>query len=361
MNLFAGPLPSPRKSGPPRHSGPESPALKECASKCGLQPCAPDREIVHIVTSLAIAAAGLVLLYFGGEWVVRGAASLALRLGLSPLAVGLTVVSMGTSAPELVVSLDAALGGANDIAVGNVVGSNIANLGLILGLSAMLNGARVQATLVRFDGPLVLVISLLMLSMLYDGVVTRLEGLSFLFGLVTYVAVTLILGGHETEIVQKEFAATVPRRPVPLRDSLLRVAAGTAALAAGGHLLVGSAVALASSVGISQAVIGITLVAIGTSLPEMATSLVAAARGQTDIAVGNLVGSNIFNMLGILGATALVQPLQRGEVGWDSLWTMVAFAAALIPMMYTGLRLTRAEGGILLAGYCGYMIWLFRA
>lgn len=320
-----------------------------------------DKEIGPILTSLAIAAAGLALLYAGGEWVVRGAASLALRLGLSPLAVGLTVVSMGTSAPELVVSLNAALSGANDIAVGNVVGSNIANLGLILGLSAMLNGARVQATLVRFDTPLVLLISLLMLSMLHDGVVTRLEGSSFLFGLVTYVAVTLILGRHEPRIVQKEFAATAPRRPVSLRESMLRVAAGTAALAIGGHLLVGSAVSIASSIGVSQAVIGITLVAVGTSLPELATSLVAATRGQTDIAVGNLVGSNIFNMLGILGATALVQPLQRGEVGWGSLWVMVAFSAALIPMMYTGLRLTRAEGGVMLAGYCSYMIWLFQA
>jgi cation:H+ antiporter len=299
-----------------------------------------------------------VLLYFGGEWVVRGAASLALRLGLSPLAVGLTVVSMGTSAPELVVSLDAALGGANDIAVGNVVGSNIANLGLILGLSTMMNGARIQATLVRFDAPLVLLISLLMLSMLYDGVVTRLEGFSFLFGLVTYVAVTVVLGRHESRVVQDEFAAAVPRRPVSLRKSLYWVAAGTTTLALGGHLLVASAVSIASSIGVSQAVIGITLVAVGTSLPEMATSLVAATRGQTDIAVGNLVGSNIFNMLGILGATALIQPLQRGEIGWDSLWVMVAFAAALIPMMYTGLRLTRIEGGILVAGYCSYMIWL---
>lgn len=298
------------------------------------------------------------LLYFGGEWVVRGAASLALRLGLSPLAVGLTVVSMGTSAPELVVSLDAALGGANDIAVGNVVGSNIANLGLILGLSTMLNGARIQATLVRFDGPLVLVISLLMLSMLYDGVVTRLEGLSFLFGLVTYVAVTVVLGRHESQLVQEEFAAAVPRRRVSLRKSLYWVAVGTTTLALGGHLLVASAVSIASSIGVSQAVIGITLVAVGTSLPEMATSLVAATRGQTDIAVGNLVGSNIFNMLGILGATALIQPLQRGEIGWDSLWVMVAFAAALIPMMYTGLRLTRIEGAILVAGYCSYMVWL---
>lgn len=301
------------------------------------------------------------LLYAGGDWVVRGAASLALRLGLSPLAVGLTVVSMGTSAPELVVSLNAALSGANDIAVGNVVGSNIANLGLILGATAMLRGAPIHATMVRFDGPLVLLISLLMLSMLHDGVVSRLEGLSFLFGLVTYIVVTLSLGTHETQRIQREFTADVPQQIASLRASLLRVAVGVVALTFGGHLLVGSAVTMATSLGISQAVIGITLVAVGTSLPEMATSLVAALRGQPDMAVGNLVGSNIFNMLGILGTTSLVHPLVRGDIGWDSLWIMAAFAALLVPMMYTGLRLSRAEGALLFAGYWAYIAWLFIA
>lgn len=311
-----------------------------------------------MITTLALGAAGLLLLYFGGESVVRGAASLALRVGLSPLAVGLTVVSMGTSAPELVVSLNAALGGANDIAVGNVVGSNIANLGLILGATAMLGGASIQATLVRFDVPLVLLISLLMLSMLFDGVVSRLEGLSFLFGLVTYVAVTLSLGTHESRRIQAEFTADVPRQIASLRVCLLRLVVGIVALTFGGHLLVSSAVTMASSLGVSQAVIGITLVAVGTSLPEMATSLVAALRGQPDMAVGNLVGSNIFNMLGILGTTALVHPLVRGEIGWDSLWIMTAFAALLVPMMYTGLRLSRAEGAVLFVGYWAYIAWL---
>lgn len=336
-------------------------ALKECGTKSGPHTCEPYREIGYIITSLAIAAAGLVLLYAGGEWVVRGAASLALRLGLSPLVVGLTVVSMGTSAPELVVSLNAALGGANDIAVGNVVGSNIANLGLILGATAMLRGAPIHATMVRFDGPLVLLISLLMLSMLYDGVVTRLEGLSFLFGLVTYVVVTLSLGAHESRRVQQEFTADVPRQIASLGASLLRLLVGVVALTFGGHLLVSSAVTIATSLGVSQAVIGITLVAVGTSLPEMATSLVAALRGQPDMAVGNLVGSNIFNMLGILGTTALVHPLVRGDIGWDSLWIMTAFAALLVPMMYTGLRLSRAEGALLFAGYWAYITWLFTA
>lgn len=301
---------------------------------------------------------GLALLYFGGEQLVRAAATLALRLGLSPLVVGLTVVAMGTSMPELVVSLDAALGGANDIAVGNVVGSNIANLALILGMCALLSGTKIQATLVKFDGPVALFVALVMLELLRDGIISRLEGVTLLIGLVAYVAVTSMLGPHESRQVQDEFAGAVPLIQTSLRSTLLRLAGGIVGLAAGGHFLVVSAVDLAISWGLSQAVIGITVVAVGTSLPEMATTLIAASRGQNDMAVGNLIGSNIFNTLGILGTTALVQPLTRGDIGWDSLWIMVAFTAALIPMMYTGLRVSRFEGAALVSAYIGYLGWL---
>ncbi len=289
---------------------------------------------------------------------MRAAASLALRLGLSPLVVGLTVVAMGTSMPELVVSLDAALGGANDIAVGNVVGSNIANLALVLGMCALLSGTKIQATLVKFDGPVALFVALMMLELLRDDTISRLEGLTLLIGLAAYVAVTSTLGPHESKQVQDEFAGAVPLIQTSLRTTLLRLAGGIVGLAAGGHFLVVSAVDLAISWGLSQAVIGITVVAVGTSLPEMATTLIAASRGQNDMAVGNLIGSNIFNTLGILGTTALVQPLTRGDIGWDSLWIMVAFTAALIPMMYTGLRVSRFEGAALVSAYIGYLGWL---
>ena len=312
----------------------------------------------NIASTLLTGALGLALLYFGGEQLVRAAASLALRLGLSPLVVGLTVVAMGTSMPELVVSLDAALGGANDIAVGNVVGSNIANLALVLGMCALLSGTKIQATLVKFDGPVALFVALVMLELLRDGIISRLEGVTLLIGLVAYVAVTSMLGPHESKQVQDEFAGAVPLIQTSLRTTLLRLAGGIIGLAAGGHFLVVSAVDLATSWGLSQAVIGITVVAIGTSLPEMATTLIAASRGQNDMAVGNLIGSNIFNTLGILGTTALVQPLTRGDIGWDSLWIMVAFTATLIPMMYTGLRVSRFEGAALVSAYIGYLGWL---
>ena len=303
-------------------------------------------------------ALGLALLYFGGGYVVRGASSLALRLGLSPLVIGLTVVSMGTSMPELVVSLDAALGGANDIAVGNVVGSNIANLGLVLGLCALLNGAKIQATVVKFDGPVVLFASLIMLELLRDDGISRLEGLSFLIGLLAYVAVTFSMGPHESRQVQEEFSAAIAQPGSSLGKTLSLLAAGIAGLALGGHILVGAAVTMATAFGVSQAVIGITIVAVGTSLPEMATTLVAASRGQNDMAVGNLIGSNVFNILGILGLTAVIQPLNQGEIGWGSLWFMVAVTAMLIPMMYTGLRVSRFEGAALLTSYCAYIGWL---
>lgn len=301
---------------------------------------------------------GLAALYFGGEWLVRGAAALALRMGVSALAVGLTVVAFGTSAPELVVSLQAALGGANDIAVGNVVGSNVANVGLILGLAALLRPARVEAKIVRLDGPLAVVVSLVLLAMLWGDTVTRAEGSVLLVGLATYVVFTFRQARRESRQVRGEFAAAAPAPTLAIGASVLFVAVGVATLVLGGHLLVSSAVVLATSLGISQAVIGLTVVAVGTSLPELATSVVAVLRGEGDIAVGNVVGSNLFNILGILGLTSAIHPLARGEIGWATLGVMVAFAVVLVPLLYTRLELSRFEGAALLLAYVAYVGWL---
>ncbi|MCB1747747.1 MAG: calcium/sodium antiporter [Gammaproteobacteria bacterium] len=304
------------------------------------------------------ATLGLVLLYFGGEWLVRGAAALAARTGISPLAIGLTVVAFGTSAPELVVSLQAALGGASDIAVGNVVGSNIANVGLILGIAALIRPLEVHVNVLRIDSPLMLAACVLMVALLLDGTVGRGDGAVLVTALVSYIGFTLWQSRRETAENQAEFAAALPADQGSIGRHLLLVGAGLLALVGGGKALVTAAVALATALGVSQAVIGLTVVAVGTSLPELAASIVAALRGQGDIALGNVIGSNLFNVLGILGVTAVVTPLPRGEVGWDALGVMLLFALAVWPLASTGRRLVRGEGALLLGAYGAYVGWL---
>ncbi len=308
--------------------------------------------------TLLIAAAGLVLLFAGGELLVRGASALAFRFGVSALAVGLTVVGLGTSAPELVVSVDAALGGANDVSLGNVVGSNICNVALILGLSALLRPVNVEAKLVRIDGPLMVFVSVCVVAMLWDGALSRLDGVILLAGLVGYLVFTLWQARQESDVIREEFESAVPGAVSRVGAAVGFVAAGLLALLAGGHLLVRAAVDLAEAIGMSQATIGLTIVALGTSLPELATSVVAAIRGQSDIAAGNVVGSNLFNMLGILGVTALITPLSRGEVGWSDLGVMIGVAVIALPLLVTHLRLSRLEGAILLVIYVVYTTWL---
>ncbi|MEQ8234673.1 MAG: calcium/sodium antiporter [Gammaproteobacteria bacterium] len=304
------------------------------------------------------AALGLVLLYFGGEWLVRGAGALAARLGVSPLAIGLTVVAFGTSAPELVVSLAAALDGASDIAVGNVVGSNIANIGLILGIAALIRKLEVHANILRIDTPLMVAVSVLLLVLLADGGVDRTEGIGLALGLLAYIGFTLWQSRRETAATQAEFAAGTPLDHGPLWHQLLLVAGGLAALVGGGKVLVIAAVTTATALGVSQAVIGLTIVAVGTSLPELAASIVASLRGQGDIALGNVVGSNIFNTLGILGITAMVTPLPRGEVDWVTLSAMLGFAVLLWPLAMSQRHLVRGEGALLLTAYAAYIAYL---
>lgn len=307
---------------------------------------------------LAQGAGGLVLLFFGGEFLVRGASALALRLGVSPLAVGLTVVAFGTSAPELVVSLDAALAGADDISMGNVVGSNICNIALILGLCSLIRPARVQAKLIRLDVPIMVGVTLLLILLMLDGRLTRLGGAVLVAGILAYTGMTLVLARRETRQVQHEYEEGIAGGGASTPRSLALVAAGLLALVLGGNLLVESAIAFATVLGVSEAVIGLTVVALGTSLPELATSLVAAIRQQGDIAIGNIVGSNIFNILGILGITAVVNPLTIGGVTMVDLAVMLGLAVFLLPLLYTGLRLNRPEAAGLLVIYAGYIGWL---
>jgi cation:H+ antiporter len=314
-----------------------------------------------LVETFAATLVGLAMLYFGGEFLVRGASALALRLGVSALAIGLTVVAFGTSAPELVVSLNAALSGANDISVGNVVGSNIANIALILGVSSLLRPSAVHAKIVRIDAPLMILASLVMLAMLANGIVTRSEGGLLGVGLAAYIGFTFWEAGRETKPVRAGLASAAPTLRFGAHGAALLVAVGIALLVGGGHLLVSAAVTLATAFGVSQAVIGLTIVAVGTSLPELSTSVIAAIKGQGDIAIGNVIGSNLFNILGILGLTAVVKPLEIGEIGWLDLGLMFGLACAVTVFVTTRLRLERVEAGVLLAIYVLYSAWLLGA
>lgn len=309
-----------------------------------------------IVISAVQGTAGLALLYFGGEWLIRGASALAFRLGLPAMAIGLTVVAFGTSAPELVVSLDAALSGANDVSVGNVVGSNIANLTLILGVAALLRPMAVRLKMINLDAPLMVGISLLLVLALADGGTSRLEGGLLCAGLVAYIAYTLWQARKQPGMLRASRANASLAR-LSLGMSLLYTAAGVGVLVAGGHLLVVAAVDLATVLGMSQAAIGLTIVAVGTSLPELATTVIASLRRQGDIAIGNAVGSNIFNVLGIFGITSVVTPLRLGQVGWFDLATMVALAGLVTIFLYTHRRLDRIEGALLLSSFVLYTAW----
>jgi cation:H+ antiporter len=306
--------------------------------------------------------AGLVLLYFGAEGLVRGSSSLALRLGLSPLVVGLTVVAFGTSSPELMVSLRAALAGQGDISVGNVVGSNVCNVGLILGLCALITPIATNSQIVRVDIPIMLGITALSLALMADGNLGRTEGVIFCTILVAYIVFSIQLARRQpADALGAEFGEEVTISKRGLAIDVLMVGGGLALLVFGARFLVDGAVIIARTYGWSEALIGLTIVAIGTSLPELATSLLAAIKKESDIAVGNIVGSNIFNLVGILGITAIVHPLQAAGISVVDLGVMAGFAVLLWPMAYYQQRITRPEGAMLLLGYTAYVFWLVRA
>ena len=303
--------------------------------------------------------AGLALLTIGGEGLVRGSSRLARRLGITPLVVGLTIVAFGTSSPELFVSVGAALSGRGDIAVGNVVGSNIGNIGCILAVCALIFPLRVSTQILRVDMPVALLAALVAAVVLSDGRLGTGEAVLLLAGLVAYTTLTVRAARREQTLsVREEYAASVPAPAGSIGVEIAFVAGGLLALMLGARLMVDGAVAIARAAGVSDAVIGLTIVAIGTSLPEFSASLVAAFRRQPDIAVGNIVGSNIFNILGILGAAGAVEPLRAYDLRAVDLGVMVSFTLLLLPFMKTGFRLQRWEGALLLAGYVAYIVHL---
>jgi cation:H+ antiporter len=302
--------------------------------------------------------ASLVLLFFGAEWLVRGSAELAARLGLTPLVIGLTVVAYGTSMPELIVSTRAAVAGQGDIALGNAIGSNIFNICVILGLSAVVHPMRVKLQLLRLDAPILAGVSLLLLFFLGDMRISRAEAALLCGGIIVYSVMNILLARRETSAeVKLEFAEAMPKKIGSLWRDLAFVGGGLLVLVLGSRWLVEHSVGLAKMLGVSEAIIGLTVVAAGTSMPELATSIVAAWRKQPDIAIGNVVGSNIYNILCILGVSGLIAPLHGPGLQQLDLYLMLGTAAVLLPILWTGFVVRRWEGLVLLATYGGYL-WM---
>jgi cation:H+ antiporter len=305
------------------------------------------------MTTTALLLAGLIGLMLGAEMLVRGSTRLARNLGMTPLLAGLVIASIGTSSPELTVSLGAALRGQGDLALGNVIGSNVANIALILGLCAVIRPISVNVQLVRVDVPVMIGVTGLGIVLLWNGMIGRIEGVMLAAALVAYLAMSVYLARRDRSMGD----ATTERIRRPLLNVALTIG-GVGVLVLGGTLLLNGATDLARMAGMSERVIGITIVAVGTSLPELATSVLATLRGQTDVAVGNVVGSNIFNILGILGITAVASPIIAEGLSGRDLLALLATAAVMLPLVYSGFRISRLEGVILLLAYGGYVWWV---
>ncbi len=332
-----------------------APCILHLCDSARLQP----EEFLLVILMLVL---GLVLLTAGAELLVRGASKLAVAVGISPLVVGLTVVAFGTSAPELVVSIQSTLAGQPDVALGNVVGSNIFNVLFILGVSALIVPLRVSQQLIRFDAPLMVGLSLAVLLFACDGRIGRLDGLLLTAGLISYTLWAVLKSRSEQAGIKAEYEAEfgANEHAATGRGSLLNVVlliVGLLLLVVGSKWFIDSAVVVARHLGVSELVIGLTIVAAGTSLPEVATSVIAAIRGERDIAVGNVVGSNIFNIMGVLGISSLVSAkgVAVSEAAFSlDIPVMIAVAVACLPIFFTGYLIARWEGALFLAYYCAY-------
>jgi cation:H+ antiporter len=322
------------------------------------------------MTNALLFAAGLVALVIGANLLVRGASKLALSFGISPLVVGLTVVAFGTSAPEMAVSVGAVMDGRTDIAIGNVVGSNIFNVLFILGVSALIVPLIVNVQLIRQEVPIMIGASLLLLALGLDGKLSMLDGGFLLSLMVAYTAFLVIQSRRATQAEIAAACAEIPKVDTRAWDDKLvaqiaLILAGLAALVFGSDWLVGASVAFAKALGVSDLVIGLTIVAAGTSMPEVATSIAAAVKGERDIAVGNVVGSSTFNILGCLGLAGLVSGsaglgMAPSLLSFD-IWVMLAVTLACLPIFMTGREIARWEGGVFVAYYVAYVAYLILA
>jgi cation:H+ antiporter len=311
-----------------------------------------------MATTIILLIIGLIVLIVGGDYLVKGSSSLALRLRLSPLVVGLTIVAFGTSAPELLISIQSALKGSPDIAMGNVVGSNICNLALVLGLTAVINPVKVKTNSIQIDWPMTMGSSLLLYLIVREGNITSSTGILFIVLLLIYMFF-IIRNSRKTTIATEK---TLNKDEIPDMPSkqiwkdIVFILIGCVGLYFGSEWFVNSAKDLALSLGVEERVVGLTIVALGTSLPELTTAAVASYKGQTDLAIGNLMGSNIFNILSILGITSLIHeiPVHVDIVNKDIIW-MLLVTLVILPLMITRRRVGRMDGIILISVYVIYI------
>lgn len=309
-------------------------------------------------------AGGFVLLFGGGEFLVRGAVAISRKLGISPLLVGMTVVAFCTSAPELIVSVQSALAGNPDISVGNIVGSNICNIALILGLSALIKPVTVDRKDVRPDTIMMVISAFLLLVLGFTGMVVRWEGALMVAALFVYIVIQyrreMTAGTAETDWHAEETEEFKTQLGLP--GAFAAIAGGLGALVVGSDLLINGATSIAAQFGVPDAVVGLTVVALGTSLPELATSAIAAFRGHSDVAVGNVVGSNLFNVLSILGITAVITPVNiSAQMARFDIPLMVAVSVFAAVVLLTRGHFGRVMGGFMFAGYIAYVVFLFVA
>ncbi len=311
------------------------------------------------MTSLLFVLAGFLLLLAGGEALVRGSVAIASKMGVSKLVIGLTLVGFGTSAPELVTSIQAALSGSPGIAIGNVVGSNIANILLIIGVSAMLFPMVCPREAVQRDGIIMGIATILLALACFNGEISRVIGAIFVVLLLCYLAMTFYIEKRGKDKAGEMLEHEAEARPTPFASTpvnLLITCGGMGLLVLGANMLVRGATEMAQGLGVSDTIIGLTVVAVGTSLPELATSVMAAIKKQSDVALGNVIGSNIFNILFILGSTALIKPIAVPEeiLNFD-LWVVIGATLALLIFAYSGKKISRVEGGVLLGAYAAYI------
>lgn len=302
---------------------------------------------------------GLALLAIGAEGLVRGSSSVALRMGITPLVVGLTIVAFGTGSPELVVSVGSALNNNSGLALGNVIGSNISNIALILGIAAVIKPLSVRAEIVRRETPIMIVITGLLWLLLYDGELSRFDGAILTIGAFAYTFLTYYLSKQkQKKEVEEEFEEAYEQPKGSVWKDVVFIITGLALLILGAHFLLEGAVTIAKYFGLSEVVIGLTIVAIGTSLPELATSAIAAKKGEADVALGNAIGSNVLNILAVLGITALIQPISLAGVRTLDLGVMFGSAILLNVLLGRNFVLDRIEGALLLIGYFVYIYTL---
>ncbi len=312
-------------------------------------------------TTIVLLIIGLIVLILGGDYLVKGSSSIALRLRLSPLVVGLTIVAFGTSAPELLISIQSALKGSPDIAMGNVVGSNICNLALVLGLTAVINPVKVKTNSIQIDWPMTMGSSVLLFLIVRDVRIVAYEGILFLFILIIYLFFIIRQSRKKTLSAEKvlnndEIPDTPPKQ---IWKDLVFILIGCVGLYFGSDWFVNSAKELALSLGVEERVVGLTIVALGTSLPELTTAAVASYKGQTDLALGNLMGSNIFNILSILGITSIIHeiPVHIDILNIDMIW-MLMVTLIILPLMITRREVGRVDGFILMTVYVIYVYFV---